>query len=155
MTRDSGEQPDSGQHRSDEPALEAWLVAHGLAEHAPLFARERIGLDVLGDLTDADLRALGVAAWGDRRRILNAAAALRASAGHPGGDASHPAAAASRTASIPTLASAPPSETGVAERRQLTVMFCDLVGSTNLAAALDPEDYRALLLWFHDTIAQA
>ena len=86
MTRNSGEQPDSGQLRSDEPALEAWLVAPGLAEHAPLFARERIGLDVLGDLTDADLRALGVAAWGDRRRILNAAAALRASAGHPGRD---------------------------------------------------------------------
>ena len=155
MSDDPKRQPADEQGQPGDRAVAAWLVQHGLAEHAPLFVRERIGLDVLGDLADADLRALGVQAWGDRRRILNAAAALRAPAGQPGGDAAHPPVAASRTASSPAPASAPPGEAAVAERRQLTVMFCDLVGSTDLAAALDPEDYRALLLQFHDAIAQS
>lgn len=155
MSDDPKRQPADEQSQPGDRAVAAWLAQHGLVEHAPLFVRERIGLDVLGDLTDADLRALGVQAWGDRRRILNAAAALRAPAGQPGGDAAHPPVAASRTASSPAPASAPPGEAGMAERRQLTVMFCDLVGSTDLAAALDPEDYRALLLQFHDAIAQS
>ena len=155
MSDDPKRQPADEQSQPGDRAVAAWLAQHGLAEHAPMFVRERIGLDVLGDLTDADLRALGVQAWGDRRRILNAAAALRAPAGQPGGDASPPPAATSHTASSPAPASAPPGEAGVAERRQLTVMFCDLVGSTDLAAALDPEDYRALLLQFHDAIAQS
>ena len=97
MSDDPKRQPADGQGQPGDRAVAAWLAEHGLAEHAPLFARERIGLDVLRDLTDADLRALGVAAWGDRRRILNAAAALRAPSGATAGASTLMAAPSSAT----------------------------------------------------------
>ena len=97
-------------------ALRAWLDRHGIGKYAEMFAENDIGLDVLPDLTDADLEKLGVS-LGDRRRILKAATSLAA-------------------------AVTPRADTREAERRQITVVFCDLVGSTELSTRLDPEDFR-------------
>ena len=101
--------------------ITTWLDGIGLAQYATIFAENAIDLEVLPDVTEADLEKLGVA-LGHRKRILRAIAALSGAT---------PAAAAAAAA-----LSLPPSE---AERRQLTVLFCDLVGSTTLAAKLDPE----------------
>ena len=100
----------------------AWLRGLGLERYEQVFRENRIEADVLPRLTVEDLKDLGVTLVGDRRRLLDAIAALGAEA---------PAAAVT---GAPELAEA--------ERRQLTVMFCDLVGSTELSARLDPEDLR-------------
>ncbi len=107
-------------------ALRTWLDQHGIGKHAELFAKNDIGLDVLPDLTDVDLEKLGVS-LGDRRRVMKAAASLEVAA-----RSSEPAAT-------------PRADTREAERRQLTVMFCDLVGSTELSTKLDPEDFREVV----------
>ena len=98
-------------------AIRDWLSGLGLEEHAEAFEVNAIGLDHLGDLDHALLKDIGVAAVGHRVDILKAAQA--------------PAPA--------------PAQTREAERRQITVMFCDLVGSTALAEGLDPEDLRTLM----------
>jgi class 3 adenylate cyclase/predicted ATPase len=107
--------------------LGTWLASIGLDRHHDALTENGIDIDVVGDLTEADLRELGLS-LGDRKRFLKAAAAL------------------AQTRSEPTEelmeAAAVPSE---AERRQLTVMFCDLVGSTELASRLDPEDLRTII----------
>lgn len=113
-----------------------WLQSLGLAEHAPAFAAHGIGIELLPQLGDADLKELGVAMLGHRKRLLLAIAARAASGG-------------SAAADVP---SQPAHE---AERRQLTVMFCDLVGSTLLSGCLDPEDLQALVRSYHDTVAGA
>ncbi len=113
----------------------AWLDQHGLGKYAALFAENDIGLDVLPDLTDADLEKLGVS-LGDRRRILKLAASLEV------------AATSSERAITPR------AETREAERRQLTVMFCDLVGSTELSMKLDPEDFREVVKAYQDACAE-
>jgi class 3 adenylate cyclase len=95
-----------------------WLHELGLARDAPAFAANDIDGELLVSLGDADLRELGVASLGHRRRLLKAIAALR-------GELS--------------------DEGAPAERRQLTLMFVDLVGSTELAQALDPEDLRLVM----------
>jgi class 3 adenylate cyclase len=94
---------------------------------------------VLPKLTSEDLREIGVAAIGHRRKLLDAIAALGASA---------PTAAVRAAVSD---ASAPAE----AERRQLTVMFCDLVGSTALSARLDPEELREVIGAYHRCVAEA
>ena len=99
--------------------IEAWLRGLGLERHAVLFRANDLALDVLPDLTDADLVALGLS-LGDRKRLLRAIAALRGPSTEP-----------SSSALPDTQSSAPPRLQ--AERRQLTVMFVDLVGSTALA----------------------
>ncbi len=111
--------------------LQAWLDQHGLGKYAELFAKNDIGLNVLPDLTDADLEKLGVS-LGDRHRILKAAASLEVAA-----RSSEPAAA-------------PRVDTQEAERRQLTVMICDLVGSTKLGA----EDFREVIKTFQEACAE-
>src|SRR6202041_2050435 len=93
-----------------------WLRSLGLERHEPAFRDNSIDADVLPELTDGDLEKLGVN-LGDRKRLLKAIAALAA----PGPTAN--------TTSRPPAADA-------AERRQLTVMFCDLVGSTAMSARL-------------------
>src|SRR5438128_11971074 len=100
--------------------IAAWLETLGMSEYAARFAESRIDCSVLRDLTDADLKELGVV-LGDRRRLLRAIGEL--------GDAAPPVAASV-------------AAQDTAERRQLTVMFCDLVGSTALSTQLDPEDLR-------------
>ena len=113
-----------------------WLKNLGMAEYAERFAENRIDFSVLPDLTDQDLEKLGVL-LGDRRKMLRAIRELA-------GDTpvtSHP----------PAVAEARPQD--AAERRQLTVMFCDLVGSTALSAKLDPEDLRGIFGAYHHCCA--
>ena len=105
-----------------------WLKKLGMSEYAERFEENRIDPSVLPDLTDQDLERLGVL-LGDRRKMLRAIRELA-------GDA--PVAP-----HRPAVTEARPQD--AAERRQLTVMFCDLVGSTTLSARLDPEDLREII----------
>ena len=103
-----------------------WLETVGLPQYAELFESQRIELDVVPQLSDADLRELGIP-LGDRKRLL--AAIL----------------------SLVEATSETPVQTGpTAERRQMTVVFCDLIGSTELASRLDPEDLAAAMTSYHD-----
>src|ERR1700719_1430595 len=115
-----------------------WLRDLGLEQYAPAFRDNDIDGKVLRRLTGDDLRDLGVTSIGHRRRLLDAIATL--------GDR-HRAIEASPAPSQAPLAA---SE---AERRQLTVMFCDLVGSTALSRLFDPEDLRELIGVYHRCVA--
>jgi class 3 adenylate cyclase len=114
-----------------------WLRSLGLEQYAPAFRDNGIDMRVLPELTPEDLKDLGIGMVGHRRMLLKAIADLR-----PG-----PAAAAD--------VSAPQPAAGTAERRQLTVMFCDLVGSTALAARLDPEELRGVIAAYQQSVAAA
>jgi class 3 adenylate cyclase len=120
---------------------EGWLKSAGLAHLCELFVQESIDIDVLPDLTDQDLADIGVR-LGDRRRFLKM---QQASFGAATQDAK-----AAET-SLPANAAAEAGD--VAERRYLTVMFCDLVGSTRITASLDPEEVRRILREYRDRIA--
>jgi class 3 adenylate cyclase len=111
--------------------LGAWLRSLGLDQCETLFRENDIDVEVLSDLTDGDLEKIGVS-LGHRKRLLKAVAALAGPALAP----------PPTNMSIPLAADA-------AERRQLTVMFCDLVGSTALSARLDPEDVREVIGSYH------
>src|SRR5215467_8910131 len=104
-----------------------WLDKLGLAEYAQRFAKNRIDLSVLPHLTDQHLKELGVA-LGDRLKMLHAIGELTAV-----------------SAASPPSTIAKPLPQDSAERRQLTVMFTDLVGSSALSTRLDPEDLRAVI----------
>ena len=119
--------------------IAAWLRGLGLEQYAPAFRDNAIDGEVLRELTADDLKDLGVTLVGHRRKLLAAIAGLGGEP--PTRDLAQSAASA---ASAPT--SAPTIE---AERRQLTVMFCDLVGSTALSARLDPEDLREVIGAYH------
>ena len=106
-----------------------WLASLGMAEYTERFAENGIEIDILSELTDQDLEKLGVL-LDHRRRMLKAIG--------------QPPPAAPR---VPTAASVAPRDS--AERRQLTVMFCDLVGSTELSGKLDPEDMREIIGAYH------
>src|SRR6516164_8426370 len=112
-----------------------WLASIGLSEYAQRFADNAIDLSVLRDLTEQDLKELGVL-LGHRRKILRAIAEL---------DGVAPA---------PTETATEPVSRGQAERRHLTVMICDLVGSTALSAQLDPEDMNAVIDAYHAACAR-
>jgi len=109
-----------------------WLRALGLGQYEEKFRDNKIDADVLPRLTADDLKDVGVAAVGDRRRLLDAIAALAAAKPADASPFAHK--------SVPLR-----SDQLVAERRPITVMFCDLVGSTSLAAKLDAEDWRNLI----------
>ena len=113
--------------------VSSWLRDLGLEDYCQAFRAHHIDAATLSRLTAEDLIALGVTSIGHRRKLLDAIAALR------GGTAS--------TAAAPR--SAAPVRPTKAERRQLTVAFCDLVGSTELATRLDPEDLRAVMAAYH------
>jgi class 3 adenylate cyclase/predicted ATPase len=115
-----------------------WLESIGLGEYAQRFADSAVDLSTLRDLTDQDLKELGVL-LGHRRKILRAIAEL--------GETTVIAPAAPATEPEPE----PPDE---GERRHLTVMFCDLVGSTALSARLDPEDMRRVIASYHACIGE-
>ena len=119
-----------------------WLRGLGLEQYAVAFRDNDIDDAVLRRLTAEDWRELGVASVGHRRRLLDAIASLSAPA--LTADASGPS-----TETTATL-----SPRAEAERRQLTVMFCDLVGSTALSARLDPEDLRELFGAYHAAVAE-
>jgi len=114
-----------------------WLRKLGMSEYAQRFAENSIDdVNVLRHLTDQDLKDIGVP-LGHRRKMLAAIAGL-------GG--------AVLAAPQPALIERKPQDT--AERRQLTVMFCDLVGSTALSARLDPEDMREVIGAYHERCAE-
>jgi class 3 adenylate cyclase len=113
-----------------------WLEKLGMSEYAERFAENRIDLSVLPDLTDQHLKDLGIA-LGDRLKMLRAV----------------------RELSGAVLASPQPAFTeakaqDTAERRQVTVMFSDLVGSTALSARMDPEDLREVISAYQKCVAE-
>jgi len=112
------------QATGDTVDICAWLRSLDLAQYEPVFRENAIDPEILPELTEADLEKLRVV-LGHRKRMLRAIATLDA----------HPL--------VPPPAAAPRAEG--AERRQLTVMFCDLVGSTPLSARYDPEDLREVI----------
>ena len=120
-------------------ALPQWLTTVGMEQYADLFERHRIGMDVLPHLTEQDLKDLEIP-LGDRKRLLGAITQL-----------------ASAAATGPRVRSDEPARTVApqAERRQLTVMFCDLVGSTELSRRLDPEELRRLIRQYQDACVGA
>jgi hypothetical protein len=114
-----------------------WLEKLGMSEYAERFAENRIDFSVLPDLTDQDLEKLGVI-LGDRRKMLRAIANFEAW----------------RDAPASTVAAARPSPLAAAERRRVTVMFSDLVGSTALSARMDPEDLRDVISAYQKRVAE-
>jgi class 3 adenylate cyclase len=124
-----------------------WLRSLGLGQYEAAFRDNEIDGEVLPNLTAEDLKDLGVAIVGHRRKLLLAIGALSAS------PAASPPVAKAVAPTEPTPIAA------LAERRQLTVMFVDLVGSTALSARLDPEDMREVVGAYHrcceDLIAKA
>jgi len=123
----------------------AWLRGLGVGQYEQAFRENHVDAEVLVDLTAEDLIGLGVASIGHRRKLLAAIAALRAGSI----SATTPATAA------PTAVSGKASLAPEAERRQLTVMFVDLVGSTALAARLDPEEMAQVLRTYQSAVAGA
>jgi class 3 adenylate cyclase len=114
-----------------------WLRRLGLEQYEATFRENKIDDTVLPSLTAEDLKDLGVGFVGDRRKLLDAIAAVRAEA------------------SAPTLLSDAPLATDkAAQRRQVTVMFSDLVGSTALSARLDPEDLREVISAYQRCVAE-
>jgi class 3 adenylate cyclase len=120
-----------------------WLRKLGLEQYEAAFRANEIDARVLPSLTAEDLKDLGVGLVGHRRRLLDAIAALAASDGLAGNPLS----------TRPPLAGEARVGTE-AERRQLTVMFCDLVGSTALSSRLDPEDLREIIAAYHRAVAE-
>jgi len=118
--------------------LRLWLESIGLRQYADIFATNDIDLYVLRDLSDEDLKDLGLS-LGHRRRLRRALAEL-ADTPLPLG----PTSTSSEGARI----------VGDPERRQLTVLFCDLVGSTELSQRLDPEDLRELIRLYQDAVTR-
>src|ERR1700730_11602206 len=113
-----------------------WLRSLGLGQYEAVFRENEIDSEVLPNLTAEDLRELGVVILGHRRKMLAAIAELSASP------------------VVPAMVAKPPPAEDAAERRQLTVMFCDLVGSTALSSRLDPEDLRSILSTYHRCCAE-
>jgi hypothetical protein len=108
-----------------------WLKSLGLGQYEALFRASDIDADILPELTDVDLEKLGVS-LGHRKRLLRAIAGLTAA----------------ETLAAPSL-STDGTRPDAAERRQLTIMFCDLVGSTPLSTRFDPEDRREIVGAYH------
>jgi hypothetical protein len=107
--------------------IEEWLEGLNLGQYAQVFAENHVDHALLLELSEDDLEALGITSLGHRKRLLKEIAALKSGASSE-----------SRRALAPP-ASASPYIAADAERRQLTVLFCDLVGSTELSHRLDPE----------------
>jgi class 3 adenylate cyclase len=125
-----------------------WLRSLGLEEYEAAFRDNKVDAAVLSKLTVEDLKDLGVAAVGDRRKLLEAIAALRNDA-----SVQTPPIAAPARPSAATPTSAPVVE-AAGERRHVTVMFCDLVGSTALSARMDPEDLREIISAYQKSVAE-
>lgn len=119
--------------------LRQWLKQLGLLEYADRFEENHIDFGVLSHLTSSDLREIGVKAVGDRKRLIAAAKQFSASSEAP-------------TRSHRTVrAGASRSWTGGAERRNLAVLFCDLVGSTRMSEQLDAEELRDIVIGYQST----
>jgi class 3 adenylate cyclase len=119
-----------------------WLNQLGMSEYAQRFAENNIDFAILGELTDQDLKEVGVTSLGHRRKLLRAIAELK------GVEKRAPA------VGIVAAPSATPQMADAAERRQVTVMFSDLVGSTALSARMDPEDLREVISAYQKSVAE-
>ena len=134
--------------RSEETTMDVgvWLRSLGLGQYEAAFRDNAIDGAVLPKLTLDDLKDLGVAIVGHRRKIISAIEELNAAS----------SARAEGVNAVPTQSHAPVgASSDAAERRPITVMFCDLVGSTSLAARLDAEDWRNLVGSYLDEASQA
>ena len=117
-----------------------WLRNLGLDQYEAAFRDNSVDGDILPRLTGEDLKELGIASVGHRRKLLDAISELKS--------ATFASAAANEAPATPSPPrTAPPAIVSevAAERRPITVMFCDLVGSTSIAAKLDAEDWRNLV----------
>jgi class 3 adenylate cyclase/predicted ATPase len=133
----------SGDRQAVMQQIAHWLKQLGMHEYTQRFAENDIDFDILKDLTDQDLEKMGIKSVGHRRRLLGAIADLKG---------------IEKTTSEVSAAAAPhatPRAIDAAERRQVTVMFSDLVGSTALSARMDPEDLRELISAYHKCAAEA
>src|SRR6516225_11541952 len=120
-----------------------WLEKLGLGQYAQRFAENDIDFEILSDLTDQDLEKIGVTSLGHRRKLLRAITTLKG---------------VEQTTSAAAVAAVPPATPRAvdsAERRQVTVMFSDLVGWTALSARMDPEDLQELIAAYHKCVAEA
>ena len=122
-----------------------WLRGLGLGRYEAAFRDNEIDETVLPSLTEEHLKQLGVTALGHRLKLLDAIAALCTEAGAKG-----PSAHLATPSAGPST-----SPEDRAERRQVTVMFSDLVGSTALSARMDPEDLREVISAYHKCVAEA
>ena len=122
--------------------VDEWLEGIGLPQYRELFRAHHLDWDLLPGLDSQTLREIGVASAGHRMRLLDAAGKLAPT------PPDHP---------IPPADPLPPPRAvdAGAERRQVTVMFCDLVGSTELSQSLDPEDLREVMLAYQDACTAA
>jgi class 3 adenylate cyclase/predicted ATPase len=120
--------------------LGSWLRSLGLEQYEPAFRENAIDESLLPSLTAEDLKDLGVGIVGHRRKLLDAIAVLRADANTK----------AAQTGTLPTI----DRSRDTAERRQVTVMFSDLVGSTALSARMDPEDLREVISSYQKCVAE-
>src|SRR6201982_2780210 len=119
--------------------IDGWLRGIGLAQYAEIFRANDIDDELLGRLTNDDLKDIGVASLGHRMKLLKAIAALTAAPEAP--------------SSIPVAVTEPKTH-DTAERRQVTVMFADLVGSTALSTDMDPEDLREVISAYQKSVAE-
>jgi class 3 adenylate cyclase len=118
--------------------IDGWLRGIGLAQYAEMFRANDIDIELLGRLTNDDLKDIGVASFGHRKKLLEAIAEL-----------------AGAVAVSPQPALIEPKAHDAAERRQVTVMFSDLVGSTALSARMDPEDLREVISAYQKYVARS
>jgi predicted ATPase/class 3 adenylate cyclase len=119
--------------------VERWLIQLGLGEYAPTFEANGIDANLLTDLTNEDLKDMGISRLSDRKKILSAISTF----------------ATSKAAKHDTLSASANLQIQQVERRQLTVLFVDMVGSTDLSYRLDPEDLREVLVEYQSAIATA
>src|SRR5215470_14669725 len=124
-----------GGEKGTVQTIAEWLASLGLAEYAPRFAEHHVDVSVLPDLTDQDLIELGLP-LGHRRKLLRAIAEL------------------DEAPLAPAEALTEPAPRDEAERRQLSVMFCDLPGSAALSARLDPEDMWGVFAAYHACVGE-
>jgi class 3 adenylate cyclase len=122
--------------------VEGWLRSLGLERYEAAFRKHEVNEQILPSLTQEDLKEIGVAAVGHRRVLLKAIAALSAATTSP-----------SAELAATSIAPSPRSEDR-AERRQVTVMFSDLVGSTALSAHMDPEDLREVISAYQNSVTE-
>ena len=132
--------------------IDGWLGRIGLAQYAEMFRANDIDGELLGRLTNDDLKDIGVASFGHRKKLLEAIAELG------GAPAATHAPRPVVQAPVPATVAPPPTSVSVeagGERRYLTVMFCDLVGSTGISAQLDAEEWRDLVGAYLDAASAA
>ena len=116
--------------------IDSWLRGIGLAQYAEMFRANDIDIALLGRLSNDDLKEIGVESFGHRKKLLEAIVEL---------------AGASPVSPQPPIE---PKAHDAAERRQVTVMFSDLVGSTALSARMDPEDLREVITAYQKCVSE-